>query len=121
VNELLTGQTLSHVLAGGLLPLRKATRSRPPAVSLPRTREGSQPVQTSTDKRFLFVGDAGVPDRIDRLDLATGQRIPWKTLRPEDPASVYVVQSMEVTPDGQAYAYRYQRYLQDLYVVEGLR
>ena len=86
-----------------------------------RVPQGAHPVQTSADKRFLFVAEEGVPGRIDRLDLATGRRIPWKTLRPEDPAGVYVVQSMEVTPDGQAYAYAYQRYLQDLYVVEGLR
>jgi hypothetical protein len=86
-----------------------------------RVPRGVNPIQTSADRRFLFVGEDGVPGRIDRLDLATGQRIPWKTLKPEDPAGVWLVFNLEVTPDGQAYAYSYGRFLQDLYVVEGIR
>jgi hypothetical protein len=61
--------------------------------------KGAYPIQASTDGRVLFVGEDGVPGRIDRLDLATGQRIPWKTLKPEDSAGVYVVTDFRVTPD----------------------
>jgi hypothetical protein len=81
----------------------------------------AHPVQTSADRRFLFLGVRGVPGHIDRLDLATGRRIPWKTLEPEDPTGVFVVGGFQVTPDGEAYAYAYQRYFHDLYVAEGLR
>ncbi len=86
-----------------------------------RAPAGTRPVQTSADRRFLFVGEEDVPGRIDRLDLTTGRRIPWKTLKPEDPAGIYLVGGFEVTPDGEAYAYAYDRVLQHLYVVEGLR
>jgi hypothetical protein len=107
---LVDGSLAWYALAGG--------EPEPMAARVPR---GTYPVQAGTDRRVLFVGEPGVPGRIDRLDLATGQRIPWKTLKPEDPAGVYIVENFTVTPDGQAYAYSYQRYLQDLYVVEGLR
>jgi hypothetical protein len=73
------------------------------------------------DARFLFLGERGVPGRIDRFDLATGRRIPWKTLQPDDPAGFAGVIGFGVTPNGAAYAYRYLRFLQNLYVVEGLR
>ncbi|HUL78475.1 MAG TPA: serine/threonine-protein kinase [Vicinamibacteria bacterium] len=86
-----------------------------------RVPKGTYPVQASADRRFLFVGEAGVPGRIDRLDLATGRRNPWKRLKPEDPTGVYMVEGFKVSPDGRAYAYCYERYLQHLYVVEGLR
>jgi hypothetical protein len=86
-----------------------------------RIPDGTGAIRGSADGRFLFVGEGGVPGRIDRLDLATGRRLPWKTLQPEDPAGLVGVQGFDVTPDGAAYAYRYLRFLQDLYVVEGLR
>ena len=82
---------------------------------------GTYPIQASADKRFIFVGERGVPGRIDRLDLTTGRRIPWKTLKPEDPTGVFMVEDFQVSPDGAAYAYCYERYLQHLYLVEGLR
>jgi hypothetical protein len=91
---------------------------RPLAVRLP---EGTTAIRASADGRFLYVGEFGVPGRIDRLDLATGRRLPWKTLQPEDPAGLVGVQGFDVTPDGAAYAYRYLRFLQNLYVIEGLR
>ena len=62
-----------------------------------------------------------VPGRLDRLDLTTGRRTAWKTLMPEDPAGVVDVQRPVVTPDLSAYAYSYARYLQDLFLVDGLR
>jgi hypothetical protein len=40
---------------------------------------------------------------------------------PDDPAGVVGISRPQVTPDGSAYAYSYTRYLQDLYLVEGLR
>jgi hypothetical protein len=106
----LDGTLAWYPLAGG--------EPRPIAARAPG---GTHPVQTSADRRFLFVGEDGVPGRIDRLDLTTGRRMPWKTLKPEDPAGVYLVGTFTVTSDGEAYAYGYDRYLQHLYVVERLR
>ena len=79
------------------------------------------PLGVSRDGRFLFVGEKGVPGRIDRIDLETGRRLPWKSLLPEDSAGVVMVAKFSVAADGNGYAYNYWRYFQDLYLVEGVR
>jgi len=42
-------------------------------------------------------------------------------LRPDDGAGVFLVDSFQVTGGGEAYAYSYQRFLQDLILVRGVR
>ena len=79
------------------------------------------PIRASADGRSLFVDCGGVPRRIERLDLSSGRRTPWKTLLPEDSTGVTGIEFVFLTPDGQGYAYGYGRYLQDLFVVGGLR
>ena len=47
------------------------------------------PVQWSADGRFSTLsGGAGLPARVDRVELATGRREPWKKLMPADPVGV---------------------------------
>ena len=92
--------------------------SRPIAIRRP---PGTLALGVSADTRFLFIGQEGVPGRLDRLDLETGQRLHWKTLLPDDPAGVVSVGDFSVTPDGSAYAYTYLRFFQDLYLIEGVR
>ena len=59
---------------------------------------------------------------VDKLDLTTGHRRPWKQLMPADPAGVIVIDRIVVSRDGGSYAYRYGRITSsDLYVVDGLR
>jgi eukaryotic-like serine/threonine-protein kinase len=79
------------------------------------------PSRAAADGRSLFVDCGGVPRKIERLDLATGVRTPWKTLLPEDSAGVTLMEFVVLTPDGRGYAYGYGRFLQDLFVVGGLR
>ena len=79
------------------------------------------PLRVSGDGRFLFVWEGIAPGRTARIDLATGHRVPWKVLLPGDPAGVAHIRDIRLTPDGEGYAYGYGRYLQDLYLVEGLR
>ncbi len=79
------------------------------------------PIRISADGRSLFVNCLGLPRRIERLELATGRRTPWKTLLPEDPAGVTMMNYVLLTPDGQGYAYGYGQFLLDLFVVGGLR
>jgi serine/threonine protein kinase len=117
--SLVGGRFIAYGLDGSLAWYPLAGGEPEPITA--RAPNGANPIQASTDRSFLFVGEEGVPGRIDRLDLATGQRIPWKTLQPEDPVGVFGVSDFRVTPDGQAYAYSYGRLLQDLYIVEGLR
>jgi hypothetical protein len=61
------------------------------------------------------------PTHIEIVDVATGQRRPWKVLTPPDPTGVASIGPTIMTADGSAYAYSYKRLIEDLYVGEGLR
>ena len=78
----------------------------------------------SDDGRFLYVMRRvnAVPSLIDRLEITTGRRELWRALSPEDPSGLQSIGSVEVTPDGQSYAYSYTRVLSStLYVVGNVR
>jgi len=75
----------------------------------------------SEDGKSLLVASPGIPRKIDRVDLATGQRKPWKEISPADPAGVQTIVSMRFSADGKSYAYSTLRVLSDLYVVDGLK
>jgi hypothetical protein len=84
---------------------------------------GDHPQQWSADGRFLYVarGNFAPPVAIERLDVTTGRREPWKTLVPSDPVGIERLESIVISPDGQGYCYSYARRQQELYVVEGLK
>jgi hypothetical protein len=65
----------------------------------------------------------GIPGVAERLDLVTGERIPWRTFQPEDATGMLGMVPIYRFghPALDVYAYRYSRHLQDLYLVEGLR
>ncbi len=89
---------------------------------IPNLRLARQVVGWGPDGRWLYVVDGPMlPVRIDRLDLATGERSPVRELQPPDRAGVQYVSGLAITPDGVSYAYSYPRSLSDLYVVSGLR
>ena len=78
--------------------------------------------QWSADGRFLYVSVRYArPARVVRIDLATGERVPWREFRPGDPAGIVGTIDPTLTPDGSVWAYSVLRHLNDLYVVEGLR
>jgi eukaryotic-like serine/threonine-protein kinase len=104
------GRLAWYPLAGGA--------PRPVKASLPAD---TVPLRASADGRFLFIGQLSVPGHIDRFELATGRRVAWRTLLPDDPAGVLGIEALSVTADGSAYAYSYVRFLQDLYMVEGIQ
>jgi len=87
---------------------------------------GDLPIGWTPDDRALYVyrrGRTSVP--IERVDITTGERTPWHTIRPADPAGIHdivpgYVMPVYITPDGLTYAYSYRRLLSDLYVVSGL-
>ena len=76
----------------------------------------------SADGRFLFlqqmVGLTAV--KINRLDLASRREELWKEIKPADPVGVRIV-NVVVTPDGDAYAYSFQRDIGTLYLAGGLK
>jgi len=85
------------------------------------------PLQWSADGRFLYIAseqpsEGVVPSMsIERLDVHTGHREPWKTLVPFDPVGVERLDSVVISPDGRGYCYSYARRFQELYAVEGLK
>ncbi len=77
-------------------------------------------VGVSGDGRFLVVRQGSVPARLDRIEMASGRRTPWKTLRPPDMTGAGHVWTTLLTPDGEGYAYTHGLFLQDLFLVDGL-
>jgi len=74
------------------------------------------------DGRSLFIYRHGeLPAKIYRLDLASGQKQPWRDLMPADSAGVTDLSIVLITPDAKNYVYEYGRTLSDLYLMEGLK
>ncbi|MBI3473864.1 MAG: protein kinase, partial [Candidatus Solibacter usitatus] len=89
---------------------------------VPGLTAGENPVRFSPDGRFLYVILYGVPPvRVDRVELTSGKREPWRKLAPADPAGIIGVAPVQLTPDGKSYFYGYMRQLSDLVQVEGLK
>jgi Tol biopolymer transport system component len=84
---------------------------------------GDQPIEWSTDGSALFVYQESrdLPVSIYRYEFATRKKALWKVLAPADPGARGLVGRLRMTPDGRSYAYVYERYLSDLYLVDGLR
>ena len=80
------------------------------------------PIRWSADGRALYVYPRGeLPAKVYRFDLATQRKELWKQIMPSDPAGIFDITFIQVTPDGKSYAYTYGRLLSDLYLVEGLK
>ena len=79
-------------------------------------------MQWSADGKSLYIYRPGeFPAKVNRLDLATGKRTPWRSLAPADPAGVSQIGPIIMTPDASSYIYGYHRTLSDLYLVVGLK
>jgi dipeptidyl aminopeptidase/acylaminoacyl peptidase len=76
--------------------------------------------QWSADGRTLLVYRSGMRLELSTIDVLTGRRRPWRTIEAPDPAGVYMGYFL-VTPDQRSYAYGYLRFLDELYLVEGLK
>jgi len=84
--------------------------------------KGEVPIQWSADGTALFVyRPTAIPARVFKITLATGAREPWQIFMPADPAGVYKISPLLITPDASGYAYTAMRNLSDLYAVEGLK
>ncbi len=107
---------------------------RPIGTELPVAQDDHKttaPMQWSADGRYVYVANAtkdmpiGIesptPLRIDRIDVRTGRREPWRRIAIADPAGITGAMSFEMTPDQRAYAYSYGRILCALFLVDGLR
>ncbi len=90
--------------------------------SAPGLQAGDLPLRFSTNGQELFVARL-LPGSamVYRVDLASGRREPWKELKSSDAAGLTPSPAIQITPDGQYYAYTYRRLLGDLILVDGLR
>jgi hypothetical protein len=87
----------------------------------PGCNPGDIPLDWTDDDQALFVSERGqCVLKIFRVDVATGERREWVTIRPDDPAGILDIMPVHITPDGRTYAYGYRRQLSDLYIVTGL-
>ena len=83
---------------------------------------GAYPAGWGLDGRHLFIQRTGeVPSKVQKLDLSTGQREPWRELTLQDLAGIARIWPVRVAADGRSWAYGYVRVLSNLYVVEGLK
>jgi eukaryotic-like serine/threonine-protein kinase len=92
----------------------------------PRAVAGFDPNDTilawAADGKSLYVAQFGTPPiRIERFDLATGQKELWKTLVPADMLGARHIGQVAVTRDGKFWAYGVNRTtFSDLWQVTGL-
>jgi hypothetical protein len=88
---------------------------------LPGLAPDEWPVGWSADGRSLFLRREGeMPARVERFELATGRKEPWKEFAPPDAAGVIWIEP-RLTASGGGYVYTYHRLLSDLYLVLGLK
>jgi WD40 repeat protein len=90
-----------------------------PPRPIPGLKSGENLIRWSADGKSLYLVDDDL--KIWLLDVATGKRQLWKELHPPRTATADDFLSVLLTPNGQVYVQTYQRWLSDLYVVEGLR
>lgn len=91
-------------------------------MQLAGVEKGEVPIQWTPDSTAIFVyRPTEMPARVYKVTLAGGAREVWKEFAPADPAGVYKIAPVIITPDASSYAYNALRTISDLYVAEGLR
>ena len=73
----------------------------------------------TADGRSLYGGRPGLPFKLEKIDVETGRRTPFKELAPPDRSGVGMIglyYSVNVLPDGRGYAYSFRRSVDALYV-----
>lgn len=90
----------------------------------PRALSGIEPgedaIRWSADGNYLFVASDAIPVEVYRVGVNTGRRELVYTLAPRDPAGLWNIGPVLVTPDGRSYVYSDYRILSDLYLGSGL-
>jgi len=93
----------------------------------PRAVPGTTPddavVRWTPDGKSLLVMNlySEVPLRVEKLDIATGRREPYKTLGPADPVGALQIYPIALNDDGRSYAYTVRRQASHLFLVTGAR
>jgi serine/threonine protein kinase len=86
------------------------------------TDSGDWPIRWTADGRGVYVFRRGqLPCDVFRVDVATGRKDRVTTLKPPEAPGLASINRALITPDGQSWAYSYQRTLSDLFVVEKIK
>ena len=80
-----------------------------------------RPIGWTKEPGAIYVRTRALPMRVDRLELATGQRRTVYTYSPGDASGLMQIHNVYLPPDGHLFALSYNRELSSLYLVEGLR
>jgi eukaryotic-like serine/threonine-protein kinase len=84
-------------------------------------QNGEAVVRWSADGRYLFLRQPeGDTIKISRLDVATGRKEPWQTLKVPEPGAVFSG-DLALSADGKTCAFSFQHDLANLYLVKGLQ
>jgi hypothetical protein len=91
----------------------------------PRTvtdlQNGEAVVRWSGDGRYLFLRrPEGETIKITRVEVATGRKEPWQTLKVPEPGAEFLG-AVALSADGKAGAFTFQHDLANLYLVTGLK
>jgi Tol biopolymer transport system component len=113
-------QKYATVVAGGKLSLFPIHGGDPRPIAI--LEPGESVIRWSGDSRFLFLRKLQDPAsvEIERLDVVTTRRESWKELKTPDSVGVQIGQVV-MTPDGNFYAYSFQRDISTLYLAQGLK
>ncbi len=76
--------------------------------------------QWGADGRKVFVSRHDARLEVFEVDVRSGERRTWRVFEVPDPAGT-IIGVFLVTPDARGYAYGYLRFLDELYLVEGLK
>jgi Tol biopolymer transport system component len=80
------------------------------------------PLRWTKDSRSLYVARLPArPVHVFVVNVETGERTLWNQLMPQDPSGVPSISYMAIAPEGRAYAYSHGRFLETLYLAEGLK
>jgi len=116
------GRTVAGMSAQKTIALYDIEGTAQGRMNVAGVEPGEVPIQWSADASSLFVyRPTALPARVYRVNLATGARELWKEFTPVDPAGVYKIAPICITPEGNAYAYDAFRMLSDLYVADGMK
>jgi hypothetical protein len=116
------GKRIAATGHGKPITIMSVEGGSPRGVSVAGSEPDDRPVAWSEDGGSLWVYRRDpLPTDISRIDIATGQRSRWKRLEPPDPAGVFPVNTLSITPSGSAYFYNYRRVLSELYLATGLK
>ena len=84
-------------------------------------QDGEAVVRWSGDGRYLFLkqpeGDA---IKLSRLDVASGHKEPWKTVKIPEPGGEFIG-DLALSADGKTCAFTFQHDLANLFLVKGLK